>query len=52
MWKEPEYYDRKTLYDEVWADPVIEVAKRYGFSDVALTKTCRKMRIPLPGRGY
>lgn len=48
----PEIYDRKTLYQEVWAEPVKIVANRYGVSDVALAKTCRKLAIPLPGRGY
>lgn len=43
---------RETLYDEVWADPVTEVAKRYGLSDVGLAKLCRTMGIPLPTRGY
>ena len=43
---------RETLYDEVWADPVTEVAKRYGLSDVGLAKLCRTMGIPLPVRGY
>ena len=52
MYKEPEYYNRETLYEEVWAEPLLEVAKRYGVSDVAIAKTCRKMHIPLPGRGY
>lgn len=28
------------------------VAKRFGVSDVALAKRCRRMAIPLPGRGY
>ena len=45
-------YDRKVLYDEVWAEPVRDVAKRYGVSDVALAKTCRRLEVPLPGRGY
>lgn len=46
------YYDRETLYEEVWAEPVETVAGRYGVSGVALAKTCRKLRVPLPGRGY
>ena len=25
---------------------------RYGISDVALAKRCRKLQVPLPGRGY
>jgi hypothetical protein len=52
MWNGPEYYNREKLYEEVWAEPALEVAKRYGVSDVAIAKACRKMRIPVPGRGY
>jgi hypothetical protein len=48
----PEVYEREKLYQEVWAEPVKMVARRYGVSDVALAKTCRKLAIPLPGRGY
>ena len=43
---------RQQLYEEVWADPVRVVAKKYGLSDVGLAKICRKLRIPLPGVGY
>lgn len=52
MWKEPEYYDRDKLYNEVWEQPVTKVAEQYGVSDVAIAKVCRKMRVPVPGRGY
>jgi hypothetical protein len=45
-------YDRERLYEEVWAEPVQTVARRYGVSDVALAKTCRRLSVPLPGRGY
>ncbi len=47
-----ECYDREKLYNEVWEEPVLKVAKRYGISDVAIAKICKKMRIPVPGRGY
>ena len=43
---------RADLYDEVWTEPLRDVAKRYGISDVALGKICRKLGVPLPGRGY
>ncbi|MBK1872589.1 hypothetical protein FE848_05080 [Marinobacter sp. 1-3A] len=43
---------RESLYEEVWTEPVSRVAPRYGISDVALGKVCRKYRIPLPPRGY
>lgn len=45
-------YNREQLYEEVWAEPMLKVALRYGVSDVALAKTCRILNIPLPGRGY
>jgi len=44
--------EREQLYNEIWAEPVSIVAKRYGISDAALRKRCKKMNIPLPPRGY
>src|SRR4029453_7879636 len=43
---------REKLFEEVWAEPVRVVARRYGVSAVALAKVCLKLRVPLPGRGY
>ncbi len=43
---------RKELYEEVWAQPVTNLAKRYGLSDVGFAKICRKHDIPRPPRGY
>ena len=37
------YYGRETLYQEVWEEPMIHVAKRYGVSGVALTKMCKNL---------
>lgn len=45
-------YDRNLLYDEVWAQPISALAKKCGISDVGLAKTCRKLGVPLPGRGH
>lgn len=45
-------YDRKVLYDEVWAEPTQKVAKKYGVSDVAIAKACRNLKVPKPPRGY
>ena len=45
-------YKRSDLYRQVWEQPVLKVAKTYGISDVALAKICRKLNVPLPGRGY
>jgi hypothetical protein len=46
------YWDRVELYNEVWNQPIVKLARKYGISDVALGKACRKLRIPHPGRGY
>ncbi|MDJ8954113.1 hypothetical protein PTM75_15140, partial [Clostridium perfringens] len=45
-------YDRKKLYEQVWAEPVIKVAKVYGVSEVWLGKVCRQLNVPVPPRGY
>lgn len=51
LWRE-NTYQRDKLYEEVWAEPVSKVAKRYGISGVALAKICRKLAVPLPPRGH
>lgn len=43
---------REELYEKVWTEPVRTVAKGFGVSDVALAKQCKKLKIPLSGRGY
>lgn len=45
-------YNREDLYKKVWEVPMRTLAKEYGVSDVALGKTCLKLNIPIPGRGY
>lgn len=45
-------YERAKLYGEIWEEPVTTVAKRYGISDVALRKICKKLAVPLPPLGY
>lgn len=47
-----EIWNREQLYAEIWESPLIKVAPKYGISAVALGKICRKLQIPLPGRGY
>lgn len=44
--------DREKLFEEVWTDPVILVAERYGLSDNGLRRNCKKLGIPLPPAGY
>jgi hypothetical protein len=47
-----EPWNRNELYEEVWNNPASKVAAKYGISDVMLGKVCRKLSIPVPGRGY
>ena len=47
-----EIWNREELYSEIWEKPLVKVAAKYGISAVALGKVCRKLQIPLPGRGY
>jgi hypothetical protein len=44
--------ERQELYDEVWSTPMVILSRTYGISDVGLTKVCKKLNIPVPGRGY
>ncbi|WP_186119555.1 hypothetical protein [Burkholderia gladioli] len=45
-------FERQALYEEVWADPVSTVSKRYGMSDNGLRKICKKLGVPLPPLGH
>ena len=47
-----EIWNREELYAEVWEKPLVKVSAKYDISAVALGKVCRKLQIPLPGRGY
>ncbi|MBT4035223.1 MAG: hypothetical protein HOB84_03590 [Candidatus Marinimicrobia bacterium] len=43
---------RQELYNLVWSKPVVQIAKDFGISDVAIAKICKKLNIPKPGLGY
>ena len=43
---------REELYEAVWAESVQKLAVKLGISDVGLAKIARKLKVPLPGRGY
>jgi hypothetical protein len=45
-------YTREQLYQAIWSTPCIKLAAKLGISDVALAKTCRKLGVPRPPRGY
>jgi len=43
---------REQLYEEVWTTPTVALSKKYGISDVALGKICRRLNVPKPSLGY
>ncbi len=45
-------YDREQLYEAIWSTPCLKLAESLGVSDVALAKTCRRLGVPRPPRGY
>ncbi|WP_423382122.1 hypothetical protein [Burkholderia sp. LMG 32019] len=52
MPSETQNFERETLYEEIWSEPVSKVAKRYQISDVGLRKICVNLSIPIPPVGY
>ncbi len=43
---------RADLYDAVWSTPVATLAEEWGISGPGLAKACRRIKVPLPPRGY
>jgi hypothetical protein len=43
---------RSELYELVWSKPVCDVAEEIGVSGMVLAKRCRRLRIPVPPKGY
>jgi hypothetical protein len=50
--EEPLTLSREDLYELAWSKPLSTLAKDFGISDVALAKRCKRLGIPVPGRGY
>jgi hypothetical protein len=44
--------DRPLLFERGWTVPVEKLAREWGLSGPGLGKACRRLRIPLPPRGY
>ena len=45
-------FRRHELYELVWSEPMLALAKRFSISDRGLAKTCAAANIPVPTRGY
>lgn len=43
---------REDLYRQVWETPMMHLADKYGVSNVALAKICKRLNIPKPSLGY
>src|SRR5690349_23129300 len=43
---------RDKLYEQVWSEPIIHVARRLGLSGRGLGKLCARYEIPVPPRGW
>src|ERR1700730_6664353 len=45
-------FERQKLFEEILAEPVSKVSKRYDISDVGLRKICMSLDIPVPPLGH
>jgi hypothetical protein len=52
MNEKPIEIHRRELCQNVWEKPLSKLAPRYGISDVALKKICKKLNVPTPPIGY
>ena len=43
---------RAQLFERVWSEPVANLAAEWGLSGPGLKKVCRRLKIPVPPRGY
>jgi hypothetical protein len=48
----PGTVSREKLYEEVWAEPMTTVARRYSVSSSFLARICAQLSVPRPPRGY
>ena len=39
-------FSRERLYELVWSQPISRIGPRYGVSDTAIAKICRKLDVP------
>ena len=44
--------DRGELFELVWSRSVSKIAEEWGMSGTSLAKACRRLKIPVPSRGY
>lgn len=47
-----EWFDREALYELIWTEPVSKLAPQFAISGVGFAKMCKRLGVPLPGRGF
>jgi len=47
-----EKFTRQELYNLVWSEPMLTIAKRFAVSDTGLRKICLRRQIPVPKAGH
>lgn len=52
MKQHAEWFDRESLYELVWSEPVSKLAPQFGLSGVGFAKMCKRLGVPLPSRGF
>ena len=52
MKQDGEWFDREALYELIWTEPVSKLAPQFGLSGVGFAKMCKRLGVPLPGRGF
>jgi hypothetical protein len=45
-------FERQSLYEEAWSEPLTRLGKKYGLSDNGVRKVCIALNIPLPKAGH
>jgi hypothetical protein len=43
---------RRQLYEDIWSTPLGELSRKYGISNEAIVRACKRHSIPRPGSGY
>lgn len=43
---------REKLYEQVWSEPMLKVAARFGVSSSYMARVCARMNVPRPALGY
>ena len=43
---------REKIFEEIWAEPITTVSKRYDVSDSFFVRVCKRLNVPRPPKGY